>query len=547
VNTQIDGTATCTAIQCTLRAALTEASASADATDTVSVPAGTYVLSSGLGALTTAATGVTIAGAGANSTFIDGGNAIRVLNVGSNASLSVAGVTLRNGNAGTGAGGDVIVQSQGALTLSQVRITGGTAARGGGLDTQGATALTISQSLIDANTASGTNASSDYGGGIFVEGQTFQTTVKLSDSTITGNTARQGGGIGVISNTAPFSLTGVTIARNVATATTGGGLVFASAVSQSRAEGTILAGNLGNVGQLAPAQGPSNCGTNRPAINGGGNVETGTDCGTAAWHQNTDPVLATSLDGSQPPALAIPANSPAVNIWPCTPGTDQRGVARPQGASCDAGAYEYMAPPVPPVPTPTPTPTPAPSATPTPTPTPTFDKTVVVKAVDGKVTVRRPGGTKFTPLDTTLGIALGSTVDTTDGEVLLTSIAKKGGKPQTAKFFDGVFKVTQSKSTTELTLNEPLASCKPTGKASAAAAKKKPKTRKLWGDGSGAFSTSGQYSAATVRGTRWLVQDTCAGTLTKVSRGVVSVRDNVKRKTIILKAGKSYLARPKKK
>ena len=46
---------------------------------------------------------------------------------------------------------------------------------------------------------------------------------------------------------------------------------------------------------------------------------------------------------------------------------------------------------------------------------------------------------------------------------------------------------------------------------------------------------------APVRGTIWLVQDSCEGTLTRVRQGVISVRDNVKRKTILLRAGKSYL------
>jgi hypothetical protein len=147
-------------------------------------------------------------------------------------------------------------------------------------------------------------------------------------------------------------------------------------------------------------------------------------------------------------------------------------------------------------------------------------------------------------LDATAGIPLGSTVDTRHGVVLLTSLPKAGKPAQSARFYDGVFKVTQSAGVTDLTLNQPLASCaKAKGKASAAA--KKPKTRKLWGDGSGSFRTKGQYSAATVRGTNWLVQDSCTGTLTKVARGVVSVRDNVKHKTITLRAGKSYLARPR--
>ena len=37
---------------------------------------------------------------------------------------------------------------------------------------------------------------------------------------------------------------------------------------------------------------------------------------------------------------------------------------------------------------------------------------------------------------------------------------KAGGKPETAKFYDGMFKVTQSGDLTTLTLNEPLAPCR---------------------------------------------------------------------------------------
>ena len=76
---------------------------------------------------------------------------------------------------------------------------------------------------------------------------------------------------------------------------------------------------------------------------------------------------------------------------------------------------------------------------------------------------------------------------------------------------------------------------------------KKPKTRHLWGQGSGAFRTTGRYSAATVRGTKWLVRDSCSGTLTRVTQGVVSVRDKVRHKSIVVRAGHRYTARPKKK
>ena len=159
----------------------------------------------------------------------------------------------------------------------------------------------------------------------------------------------------------------------------------------------------------------------------------------------------------------------------------------------------------------------------------------------GTVLIKLPGG-KFAPLDASKPIPNGSEIDVTKGKITLTAILKPGGKPQTATFYDGIFKLKLGKTTTDLTLSQPLAPCK----RGAGAAAKKPKTRKLWGDGSGSFRTRGQYSAATVRGTQWLVQDSCAGTLTRVKRGVVSVFDQVKKKTIVLKAGKQYLAKPRR-
>ena len=86
----------------------------------------------------------------------------------------------------------------------------------------------------------------------------------------------------------------------------------------------------------------------------------------------------------------------------------------------------------------------------------------------------------------------------------------------------------------------------PCPKRSARAAQRKPKTRKLWGKGSGKFRTTGSYSAATVRGTEWLVQDSCSGTLTRVTQGVVAVRDNVKKKTFLVRGPRGrYTAKPR--
>jgi hypothetical protein len=169
-----------------------------------------------------------------------------------------------------------------------------------------------------------------------------------------------------------------------------------------------------------------------------------------------------------------------------------------------------------------------------------YHKTVVANPVSGKVLVKRPGSSTFVELDGSQGIPLGSTVDVKHGKVALTSVPKQGAKAETSTFYDGIFKVTQPGAITELRLVEALA-CGGGGAGHAAA--KKPKSRKLWGDGSGSFRTRGQYSAATVRGTRWLVQDTCTSTLTRVAKGTVAVNDFVKHKTVLVRAPRSYTAR----
>ena len=190
----------------------------------------------------------------------------------------------------------------------------------------------------------------------------------------------------------------------------------------------------------------------------------------------------------------------------------------------------------------TPPPAPTPSPTPTPLPAPVAGKTVNVLPVSGKVKIKRPGSKTYLPLTAGAQFPVGTSVDARAGRVTIVAAQGKG-KTASADFFDGLFTITQTKGSkplTTLALTEKLG-CPRAGHASAAA--KKPKSRKLWGDGSGSFRTRGQYSAATVRGTRWLTQDTCGATLTRVAKGVVSVRDEVKHRTVIVRAGHRYTAR----
>jgi hypothetical protein len=214
------------------------------------------------------------------------------------------------------------------------------------------------------------------------------------------------------------------------------------------------------------------------------------------------------------------------------------------GVPGPATAHPFtVAPPLEATPTPAPQPAPVPTAAPTPAPAPEFKQDVVVAPVSGTVEVCAKPGVKCTALAAGAAIPMGSTIDARKGVVELTSLSAPGAPPQKARFSEGMFRVSQAGAYTDLTLNEPLDCSK---RKARAAQKRKPKSRKLWGDGKGKFRTKGQYSAATIRGTKWLVQDTCTTTVTKVAQGVVSVRDTVKRKTVTVRAGKSYTARAKR-
>jgi hypothetical protein len=73
--------------------------------------------------------------------------------------------------------------------------------------------------------------------------------------------------------------------------------------------------------------------------------------------------------------------------------------------------------------------------------------------------------------------------------------------------------------------------------------RRRSRVRRVWGNGTGRFRTSGRYAAATVRGTVWLTEDRCDGTLIYVRRGIVTVFDRVRGRTVVLRAGQGYLAK----
>jgi hypothetical protein len=180
----------------------------------------------------------------------------------------------------------------------------------------------------------------------------------------------------------------------------------------------------------------------------------------------------------------------------------------------------------------------------------------VLERLGGSVRVRRAGGSasasqkgqSFSALTQPRELPVGSFIDTRRGTARLTTArTRREDQIQAGRFSAGVFQVLQSRrrrtrGLTELRLKGgSFSRCPRIGKGSARKAASI--IRRLRGSARGRFRTRGRHSAATVRGTVWEVVDRCDGTLTRVIRGRVAVRDFRRKKTILVRAGKSYLAR----
>jgi hypothetical protein len=176
---------------------------------------------------------------------------------------------------------------------------------------------------------------------------------------------------------------------------------------------------------------------------------------------------------------------------------------------------------------------------------PVLGRAVNVAVVSGQVLIKLRG--RFVPLSAAQQIPVGSLLDTTRGTVRLTSAANTRGATQFGDFTGGAFQVGQSRGgggLTDLNLSGgSFRGCAGGAGRRAVATRSGRVVRRLRGKARGRFRTRGRYSAATVRGTAWSVEDRCDGTLTRVSSGVVVVNDLRKHRNVIVRAGKSYLAR----
>lgn len=362
---------------CSLREAIIASNASA-AADTINLPAGTYMLTRAgavgvedidpsVGDLDLASGGVSINGAGSESTIIDAtGLAHRAFSAHIDlvflpTAISISGLTIRGGNttglsAALNRGGGMDIGSRHAtVSLTDVKVTQNTASAGGGIYTNGT--LNVTNCSIASNSGTGITQSAD--------GSNFRT-VTISSSTMSANSLT-----GMDVNAGTCNITNTTISGNGSGGFTGGVDYGGGLTGGTITNATIANNRYGYIGQNDFAGDPGVTVRNsiiagstvrdvftttdaafaRAPTSGGNNIirdNSGTTFTHATDQRNTNPLLhALALN---PPGAtethALQLNSPAINMANASfaPPTDQRGVARPVGAADDIGAYELIPP-----------------------------------------------------------------------------------------------------------------------------------------------------------------------------------------------------------
>jgi hypothetical protein len=254
-------------------------------------------------------------------------------------------------------GGDGIRERGGPATLTNSTVSGND---GYGIRTSGAATVTVTNSTVSGND----------GGGIFNHGTYRETsTLVLMNTTISGNGAAGGAGL---RNRGTATVTNSTISGNNYTGISNYGGTYHSGTAT--VTNSTISGNQGGIRNydtatltltnstissnqwsiwnpglvtltnsiVASAVG-DNCFVSGSIVDGGGNLADDATCGSIPATAPADIALGPLADNGGPTQThALLAGSVAIDAIPCAdpPGTDQRGVVRPQGAQCDIGAYE---------------------------------------------------------------------------------------------------------------------------------------------------------------------------------------------------------------
>jgi hypothetical protein len=301
--------------------------------DTIVVPAGSYVLTAG--ALTVPA-GVTVAGAGARATTIDGNHVSGVFTL-SGVGSTISDLKVTGGKASSGAG----IYATAGVSVRRVAVVGNAAtSSGGGIYSTGAQPLLVDHSLIAGNQAGS-------GGGLEITASVGGSSIVAS--TITGNVlTAAGSGAGFESGATNLLLDGDTIVGNQNPGGQGGNFRLSGGRPAS-IRNTILATGLAGFGNncyLSAGSVLTSLGSN--AQDSDPNPDS--DCQNSFGgtdRKNLVLQLGPLQDnGGQLDTLLPAAVSPLVDTGDTAAcaAVDMRGVARPQGAGCDVGAVERTDP-----------------------------------------------------------------------------------------------------------------------------------------------------------------------------------------------------------
>ena len=273
---------------------------------------------------------ITIEGGGHTISRAANAPVFRLFSVASSGTLTLNWLTLQNGRTNKGQHGGGIYNN-GTVTVSNSTFRSNAAGYGGGISNNGT--LMMSNSTFRSNTAD------NDGGGIY---HNYPHNATVSNSTFSGNSVGNAGG-GIWNYYGTLTVSNSTFSGNSAS-NSGGGIGSMGAMTLAR---NLLSGNTGTSGaELHLFNGTIN-GNGYNLIGYGGNARSVgfTPSGsnivpTQSLAQIHDTTL--QVNGSGPATHALVPGSPALDAAGGSGliATDQRGVARPQGAADDIGAVE---------------------------------------------------------------------------------------------------------------------------------------------------------------------------------------------------------------
>jgi CSLREA domain-containing protein len=231
-----------------------------------------------------------------------------------------------------GNGGGIFCECDLRLTDSTVRANAALVGNGGGIYAQHALLE------IDGSTINGNFAAQGSGGGIYYQVEGPERLFLLYNSTISGNSALEGGGVSLKTlGETEATIRYATITGNSATAVTNaGGAIFVEPAGNP----LIMSRNIVHANSGSPTCYPAG-----DTVSNGSNVLQDNSCGNHPSDQiGLDPRIGPLGNyGGLTETHALLPTSPAIDAAACFDlvVVDQRGVARPQNESCDSGSYEF--------------------------------------------------------------------------------------------------------------------------------------------------------------------------------------------------------------